>query len=47
MKYLLDVNVLLAMYYVPHVHHTRVDHWLRQCRIIYGAARLRQAPGYG
>ena len=38
MKHLLDVNVLLAMYYVPHVHHKRVDHWLRQCRIIYGAA---------
>ena len=37
MKYLLDVNVLLAMSYEPHVHHARVDHWLRQCRLIYGA----------
>ena len=38
MKYLLDVNVLLAMFYVPHVHHSRVDQWLQQCRIIHGSA---------
>ena len=38
MKYLLDVNVLLAMFYVPHLHHSRVDQWLQQCRIIHGSA---------
>ena len=40
MKYLLDVNVLLAMSYEPHVHHVRVDQWLKQCRIIHGAALM-------
>jgi predicted nucleic acid-binding protein len=26
--YLLDVNVLLAMYYVKHIHHARTMRWL-------------------
>ena len=32
MIYLLDVNVLLALGYTAHVHHTRVAHWLAERR---------------
>jgi predicted nucleic acid-binding protein len=28
MTYLLDVNVLLAMSYVKHVHHDRAEQWV-------------------
>lgn len=29
MTHLLDVNVLLALHYVKHVHHVRVLNWSR------------------
>ncbi len=30
MKFLLDVNALLAMKYTNHVHYERVDRWVTQ-----------------
>ena len=57
MKYLLDVNALIALGYLEHAHHERVAHWLRvqqssqllTCSITeLGFVRiLAQAPGYG
>jgi predicted nucleic acid-binding protein len=32
MRYLLDVNALLAMHYQEHVHYARVDAWATQLR---------------
>jgi predicted nucleic acid-binding protein len=32
MRYLLDVNVLLAMRYEKHVHYARVDRWVAHAR---------------
>lgn len=40
MSYLLDVNVLLAMYYAKHMHHLRVSLWLKLVRSRY-PGRLR------
>jgi uncharacterized protein len=34
-RYLLDVNVLLAMRYEAHVHHVRVARWLDDLRFIH------------
>src|SRR5271170_1474851 len=57
MKYLLDVNALVALGFVLHEFHTRVTGWLQvqqspqlaTCSITeLGFARvLAQAPGYG
>lgn len=57
MKYLLDVNALIALGHLEHAHHERVAHWLRvqrsspllTCSITeLGFVRvLAQAPGYG
>jgi predicted nucleic acid-binding protein len=56
-KYLLDVNALIALGHLEHAHHERVAHWLRvqqsspllTCSITeLGFVRiLAQAPGYG
>jgi predicted nucleic acid-binding protein len=37
--YLLDVNVLLALGYTTHMHHTRVLFWLDE-------QRLQRAPNH-
>jgi predicted nucleic acid-binding protein len=40
MIHLLDVNALLAMGYVRHVHHSRVERWLRFHVSKAGSVRL-------
>ena len=45
MRYLLDVNVLLAMRYEAHAHHVRVSNWLREKRFIHSESlRLATSP---
>jgi predicted nucleic acid-binding protein len=44
-RYLLDVNVLLAMRYEAHAHHDRVSSWLREKRFIHSnSLRLATSP---
>lgn len=46
MIFLLDVNVLLALGYTAHVHHTRVEYWLadRRDRCAPSEVKLATCP---
>jgi len=41
--YLLDVNVLLAMAYTKHVHHTCVLRWLDEQRALHAPSHVKLA----
>lgn len=43
MIYLLDVNVLLAMAYTMHVHHTLVLNWFDEQRILHSPSHVTLA----